>query len=132
MRVLVDTNVLISAFVFGGKPFELLDRLPKCGHKVLVSDYVDDEFARKTALKWPAKSGKVYELLHLLDAEFCRSAEHGYEGLHLRDKKDEMVLFDAIANGADVIVSGDRDLLDANVEYPVIMSPADAVERLLN
>ena len=40
MRILIDTNVLISAFVFGGKAGKLMELLFDESHELLVSAYV--------------------------------------------------------------------------------------------
>ena len=47
MKIMLDTNVLISAFVFGGKAGELLQELFKSKHYIYVSEYVDKEFKDK-------------------------------------------------------------------------------------
>ena len=44
MRILLDTNVLISAFVFGGTAGRLLEKLFDDDFDLLISDYVDKEF----------------------------------------------------------------------------------------
>ncbi|MDD5942745.1 hypothetical protein [Fibrobacter sp.] len=44
MRILLDTNVLISAFVFGGTAGRLLEKLFDGDFDLLISDYVDKEF----------------------------------------------------------------------------------------
>ena len=47
MKILLETNVLISAFVFGGKAGQLLEKLFDSDFELLVSDYVDREFHDK-------------------------------------------------------------------------------------
>ncbi|MCL2803656.1 MAG: hypothetical protein FWD29_06870 [Micrococcales bacterium] len=42
----------------------------------------------------------------------------------LRDPKDQPILRAAVAAGADVILTGDKDLLDAELTHPRVMSPA--------
>lgn len=71
--------------------------------------------------KWPDKADKVYRLYHDLPINFCSSTSDEL-GL-LRDKKDIPVLSDAIFNHADVIISGDKDFLDAEIENPLVFSP---------
>ena len=41
----------------------------------------------------------------------------------LRDPKDIPVLSDALYNGADVILTGDKDFLEAQLEKPLVLSP---------
>lgn len=56
MKIMLDTNVLISAFVFGGKAGRLLQKLFDSEHELYVSDYVDQELKAKLQMKWPDKA----------------------------------------------------------------------------
>ena len=62
MRILIDMNVLVSAFVFGGKAGTLMNMLFESSHELLVSDYVDAEFKAILEMKWKEKAEKVYSL----------------------------------------------------------------------
>ena len=122
MRILIDTNVLISAFVFGGKAGKLFELLFEKNHKLLISDYVDAEFKSKLKEKWADKAESVYSLYRTLPFDFCESNPN-LQG-ELRDKKDIPILSDAIFNNADIILSGDKDFLEADLEKPQVFSPA--------
>lgn len=128
MKILLDTNVLISAFIFGGQTGTLLNMLFESDHELYVSDYIDKEFKDKLEKKWPQKAEKVYSLYHKLNINFCNSTEEVLG--KLRDKKDEPVLSDAIHHQIDVILSGDRDFLEAELERPLIYSPVMMLEYL--
>ncbi len=130
MKIFIDTNVLISAFVFGGTAGKLFELLFDNGFELLVSEYVDKEFKDKLELKWPDKAMAVYELYHTLPIKFCKSTEKMFGTL--RDKKDIPVLNDAIFNKADVILSGDKDFLESNIENPLIFSPKMLLDFLVN
>ena len=56
MKILLDTNVLVSAFFFGGKAEQLLEKLFDSDFELLVSDYVNKEFHDKLNEKWPDKA----------------------------------------------------------------------------
>lgn len=129
MKIMLDTNVLISAFVFGGKTGNLLIKLLSSGHELLVSEYIDKELKEKLELKWPDKAEKVYELYHEMD--FCFYASVNQKLGVLRDEKDIPVLSDALYQGVDIILTGDRDFLEADLEKPLIFSPA-MLEEFLN
>jgi putative PIN family toxin of toxin-antitoxin system len=119
---MLDTNVLISAFVFGGKSGKLLRLLLDSEHELYVSDYIDQEFKAKLEIKWPDKASAVYRLYHRLNIHFCESTDEKLG--ELRDEKDIPVLSDAMYHKVDLIVSGDKDFLEANLDYPLIFSPA--------
>ena len=113
---------LISAFVFGGKAGKLFELLFDGSYELLVSKYVDDEFKSKLELKWPDKAQKVYSLYHTLPFLFCESTEEKLG--NLRDEKDIPVLSDAIFYEVDIILSGDKDFLEADLEHPQVFSPS--------
>jgi predicted nucleic acid-binding protein len=48
----------------------------------------------------------------------------------LRDPKDIPVLSDALFHQVDVILSGDKDFLEADLEYPLVLSPAMMLDFL--
>lgn len=122
MRILIDTNVLVSALVFGGKAGALLNLLFERNHELLVSDYVDAEFKAILEMKWKEKAEKVYSLYHALPFVFCGSSPKQLGTL--RDAKDIPVLSDAIFHNADIILSGDKDFIEAELEHPLIVSPS--------
>ena len=128
MRILLDTNVLISAFVFGGAAGRLLEKLFDSDFELLVSDYVEEEFCAKIKEKWPNKFDEVYSLYRELPFVFCESSK--VRKGSLRDPKDIPVLNDALFHQVDVILSGDKDFLEADLEYPLVLSPAMMLDFL--
>ncbi|MBR0316767.1 MAG: hypothetical protein IJQ99_07870 [Synergistaceae bacterium] len=47
MKIMLDTNVIISALIFGGKTQKLLKFLLASEHEILISEYVNQEFYDK-------------------------------------------------------------------------------------
>lgn len=130
MKIMLDTNVLISAFIFGGSAGKLLQRLIVSEHELYISDYVDQEFKAKLQQKWPNKAETVYEIFHSMDFRFCESTEQRLGTL--RDEKDVPVLSDALFHKVDLILTGDKDFLEADLSEPLIFSPSmlyDYLER---
>ncbi len=121
MKFLLDTNVLISAFVFRGVTFKVLLRLLDIKAEIYVSEYVDKEFRDKLSEKWTDRAEQVYRLYRQLDFKFCKSANKKLGDL--RDPKDIPILSDAIFNGVDVIITGDKDFPEADLEKPLVLSP---------
>lgn len=87
---------------------------------VVFSD--DEEFQAKLQQKWPAKAEKVYQCYRTLNINFCKSTDKVLG--HLRDEKDIPVLSDAIYNKVDIILTGDKDFLEANLTNPLVFSPS--------
>lgn len=128
MKIMLDTNVLISAFVFGGKTGSLLMQLLDSEHELYISEYVDQEFRDKMQMKWPDKAEKVYQLYRSMAFNFCKSTNERLG--KLRDAKDIPVLSDALVHHIDLILTGDKDFLEANLDNPLVFSPAMLYEYL--
>ena len=126
MKIMLE--LLISALVFGGQAGRLLGMLFDSEHELYVSDYVDREFKAKLEQKWPSKAEKVYSLYHKLDIHFCESTTEVLG--ELRDVKDVPVLSDARYHNMDLILSGDKDFLEAGLDHPLVFSPAMMLEYL--
>ncbi len=128
MKVMLDTNVLISALVFGGKSKLLLQSLILSDNEILVSEYVRSEFIAKIHQKWASKAEKLIDLFNRMNFNFCKSTTEVLG--NVRDKKDIPVLSDAIFNGADILLTGDKDFLESGIKSPLIYSPAMMCEFL--
>ena len=120
MKIMLDTNILISALIFGGKSKNVLLELLETEHEIYVSDYVAQEFADKVNIKWPSKADIVLKAFYDLPVHFCKSSKK-LQGI-LRDYKDIPVLSDALYHKADVILTGDKDFLEADLKKPLIFS----------
>lgn len=56
-----------------------------------------------------------------MDFTFCDSTKEKLGSL--RDEKDVPILSDAIYHGMDIILTGDKDFLEANLMHPLVFSP---------
>lgn len=128
MKIMLDTNVLISALVFGGTPKQLISKLLLSGHDLLISDYVDNEFIDKVLLKWPQKECQLLKAYQKMGFIHCRSTSKKL--CDMRDEKDIPVLSDAIYNNADILLTGDKDFLETGISHPMIFSPRMLMEYL--
>jgi putative PIN family toxin of toxin-antitoxin system len=131
MKAVLDTNVLISAYVFpGGKP-EAVYRLALEGRlETGTSLALLAEFGRVLGQKF----GWVPDQVEAAVAQVARIAVvvEPNETIQVisADPADDRVLEAARAFGADVIVSGDRHLLDLGTWSEIdIMSPAEFIAR---
>ena len=122
-RVCLDSNVFVAAFAARGLCADLL-ALVISDYELVVPQVVAEEVRRvlTTKLKVGAQT------LLLLDAvlDRCEIIPRGLAAspIRLRDPSDELVLAGAILGRAEIIVSGDDDLLSAARESPIrILSP---------
>jgi uncharacterized protein len=110
-RVVADTNVLVSAIQFGGKPKQLLD-LAVDGHVDLaLSEGILEETLRVLRNKFDRTSDELIETDKQLRI-VCRIVTPT-ESINVisSDPTDDRILECAVAADADAIVSGDNHLL---------------------
>lgn len=127
---MVDTNVLISLLVF---PSKKMNRMMECifmEHQLVLSSYIVEELKDVISRKFPGKSGVVDMLLARMSYEYVYTPEVLDETLfEIRDKKDYPVLYTAMVEDVDIVVTGDRDFSDVEIDRPRILSPAEFIER---
>jgi uncharacterized protein len=133
MRVILDTNVLLSAFVWGGAPRQLLNLARGGQLDAFTSPALLDELAR--VLREP-KFDRYLSNRQLNADELLRGLTrlvHVVFPLPLalpvcRDPDDDAVLACAVAARASIIVSGDNDLLSMeSYEGIAILNARDAI-----
>lgn len=129
MKIMLDTNVLISALIFGGTPKQLIGKLLLMGHDIYISDYVEKEFLDKIRLKWPQKEKDLRKEYQKMNFIHCASTKDKLG--EVRDKKDIPVLSDALYNNVDILLTGDKDFLESEIKHPIIFSPKMLMEYLL-
>lgn len=137
MRIVLDTNVVLSALLWRGTPYRLLDALRSRGEARLFTspallDELADVLTRPSATKRLALIGKLSrEVL----ADYVEAAEV-VEPEHVPrvvpdDVDDDQVIAAAVAAGADWIVSGDADLLSMGSHQGIpIITAAQTLQRI--
>ncbi len=110
MRVFLDTNVLVSAFATRGLCADVL-RHALVEHDLLVAEVVLGELRRvlKSRIRLPASI--VADIERFLREYEVIPKPQKPPAIKLRDPDDAWVLASALAGQADVLVTGDRDLL---------------------
>ena len=131
MRVVLDTNVVISAIFWRGPPHTILEACVEGRLRLVCSMEILDEYARvlsePTFGASPEEVGYWTSLLLRL-ADFVVPAV--IEPVVLADPSDDMFLACAMAGGAQAIVSGDKHLARLRAfEGIPIFSPRDFVEK---
>jgi putative PIN family toxin of toxin-antitoxin system len=112
LRVVLDTNVLVSAVVSDGKSRELLRRGIANRFSIVTSDFILKELVK--VLRRPKfKTGE--DEIHRITIALVRTAEVVSVKSKLKaveeDPKDDMIVETAYDGRADMIVTGDSHLL---------------------
>ncbi len=132
MRVLIDTNVLVSAALNAkGTPFKAYIKAATYPNHGLICEQNVDEIKRIFNKKFPDKIAALDKFLSLalmtLELVPVPMNEKMAES-QIRDVDDRPILRAAIEAKADVLLTGDRDFLESGVKNPMIMTPTEFVE----
>lgn len=125
MKVVLDTNYLVSALLFSTENLKWLRRAWQSGRIVLlVSRATADELLR--VLQYPKFQLSAQEIEHLLAdflpwAEVVDVTEIPIDLPKMPDPKDVKFLVLAVAGKAEALVSGDKHILDVKGKLNDIM-----------
>lgn len=108
-RLVIDTNVFISAILFGGLPEKVIDLVKRREVLLIVSPEIEAEILRKIH-QFPITADMVEDLMFVLEETVIKVAPPRRLSI-CRDPKDNMFLEAALEGEADFLVTGDKDLL---------------------
>lgn len=123
MRIFLDTNVVVSALATRGICADILS-LVVSEHDLLLSETVLRELERVLDGKFGVPADAVQEAGKFLREEAATVVQAGQPrpDIALRDPDDVAILAEAVASNADLLVTGDRDLLDVALTLPVVIA----------
>jgi len=130
VKVFLDTNVLISAFTARGLSAELF-RYLLAEHEILTGDVNVIELRRVLRVSFGATADQIASVEAQLRDQTIVPKRASRPAVRVRDADDEWVLASALASEAEMLVTGDKDLLVVakHVAIPIV-SPREAWERL--
>ena len=123
MRVFLDTNVLVAAFATRGLCADVM-RVVLAEHQLITAEVVLAEHRAVLIRRIKLPQATVEDIMTLLrDQEVVPKPSKPSE-VPIRDPDDRWILASATAGRADVLVTGDRDLLDVASKTPLpILDP---------
>ena len=134
VRIVLDTNVILSALLWRGTPYRLLTSIRQQMNAQLFSstpllEELADVLTRPSAAKRLAtinRSGADVLIDYVEAVNLVSPASIGR--VVASDPDDDVVIATALAANANLIVSGDNDLLSLKQYQNIpILSPADAL-----
>jgi len=126
MKILIDTNILISTVLFpNSKPARAVLHTSEY-HEMILCDRNIHELREVLARKAPNALPDAEVLLAELSYELIPASYHA-EKL-IRDVKDQPILNAAIVSDVDIILTGDKDFLSLDMEHPKCMTVAQFLE----
>lgn len=132
MRVLIDTNILISAALYSnGTPYRAFIKAVSYPNHGLICEQNIDEMRRIFNRKFPRKIAALEKFLSLalMTLEMVPTPVEEYKSeMQIRDINDRPILRAAIHANADILLTGDKDFLESDLENPKIMTAIDFVQ----
>ena len=132
MRVVLDTNVVMSAIFFGGTPLKIVratfaKKVELVVTKAVLSEY--REVAERLHEQFPTVNYR--RPLAILESKLTMVRPAVLDDIVCRDPDDDDIIACALGGNAKVICSGDGDLLSLNGFRGLeIMQPTDFCRRL--
>jgi putative PIN family toxin of toxin-antitoxin system len=127
LRVVLDTNVLVSGLAYPGSiPGHIVNVWRQGGLNVVLSRYILDEMSRVLPCL-PRIQLTPSEIRDLVDSfMFLADVVEPGEGqdADLRDAEDQQALGTLRVSGADYLITGDKDLLALAEKYPIVTPAA--------
>jgi len=123
VRVFLDTNVLASAAATRGLCADVL-REVLTSHELLTSAQVLSELKRVLRTKFGVAQDLIDDFISLIREDTVLARPGQLPTVEIQDQDDLPILSAAISAGADVFVTGDKEILDiGRIENLAILSP---------
>ena len=131
MRVMVDTNIIISAIRNpNGTPFAAYAKAAQPPYKIVLCDQIIDEVRKVFNRKFPDSvplierffTWALFEVVSTPGEDKRTETEN-----MIRDVKDRPILRAALASKVDILITGDKDFLESGVKNPQIVTAAEFI-----
>lgn len=124
MRILIDTNILVSAFLTNnGTPYQAFIKAVTSPNRGMICEQNIIELRRVFHRKFP---DKIKSLGFILTSDVGVADES-----FIRDVFDRQILRAAIYAKVDILITGDKDYLESGISNPKIMTAAEFLKFLL-
>ena len=133
MKVVLDTNVLVSGILFTGPPHQILLAWSEGRFELVFTSDIHEEYRRVAAeLQQQFPRVDLAAALHLVLVNANAFPPAALDGRIRTDPDDDKFLACALASGARIIVSGDKHLVDVSGYRGIkVLRPRAFVDRYL-
>ena len=132
MRIMLDTNILISVIFFPSNQTENLIKRVTEQNEIVICDYVIEELSAVIERKFSSRKSALKVFFHNLpfDLVLVKKNPEKENYPEIRDEKDFPILVTAIESDIDIFLTGDKDFLAVkNLDRPKIMTMTEFLEK---
>jgi uncharacterized protein len=131
MRVFLDTNVIISATATRGLCADVF-REVLLSHELIVTESLLAEVRRVLSTKLGADAEIIESVIQILTQDTIFSHPLDLPKITIRDRDDVLILAGALAGRAEVLITGDKELLAfGSIQGLEIISPRRFWEKIV-
>ena len=128
MRVMLDTNIIISYILFNNERMNMFFDYMLKNETWVISNIIIDELKEVFNRKFINRIDALYKFLENIEAEVVNiESVDDNELFKIRDQKDYAVLYAAIKSKVDIFITGDEDFENVNIKSPQIMTVKDYI-----
>lgn len=133
MKIMLDTNVLISIIVFNSQSLNSMMKKILQEHQLVLSSYIIEELKEVVKRRFSTKTNDLEIFLQTLVYEYVETPIiTDFSLFSIRDMDDYPVLYTAILEKVDILITGDKDFSDVIIEKPEIVTPTAFIEKYIN
>ena len=130
-KLLLDTNVLISAIVFDKNELELIIRCIDNSDQLFISKHIFKEAMRVFLAKFPEHVDLFKKFIEISKIKIIKKSAYEKSILqfqNIRDRYDAHIIAAAKAKRCDYIITGDKDILNYSLPKIKIMKASDFIK----
>jgi len=133
MRVMLDTNILITAGIFSSEYYSKVAARIADEHSIVLSSQIIDELWLVADMKFPEKKPILERFLKRLSYEIAYTPTEIdiNEYPWIRDPKDYPILASAVIADVDAFVTNDKDFGSIDLDRPEILRLMDFENKYL-
>lgn len=129
MRIMIDSNVLVSA-VYNPKSKPALVVRDVCeNHELVLCDHIVAECYEVAGRKFPQHTPVLDTLFTSLGYSLVVAPRGESRNTPIADPKDAPILNAAVMEDVDIIISGDHHFLSLEMERPRVLRPVQYLEE---
>ena len=112
MKIVIDSNIFISAFFWGGKPKEIFDRVLNGFDELYITDEIVNEINKVMGSnKFTVNNNDIKDYINIIEKYSKKIVSKNNIKSISRDADDDKILQCGIDGNVDYIITGDNDLL---------------------
>lgn len=129
MRIMVDTNVVISALLKQGSVPDIVLNDVCENHDLILCDQIISESYAVARRRFPNRVDVLESLFAKLRFELVSAPSTSQ--IRINDIKDQPILNAAMTHNVDILITGDRHFLELDPDMLQIITPSEYKEKYI-